>query len=89
MKNLSKLLEETSVKNGRESGLNRSYLLSVLRVILDDCVRKQFAQHTRSNQRVKWARLAISACSAAGVILRDDDLDDIQQRIQAIEEKLS
>jgi hypothetical protein len=67
----------------------RPYLLAQLRILLDYSMQRIQTRQTAAKAKPRWARIAVSAASAAASILRDDDLEDIHQRIQHIEEKLS
>jgi hypothetical protein len=68
--------------------VTRRYLLTELQKILEYGVTRVFTRQTPSKAKVKWARIAVSAASAAGSILKDNDLEEIQQQIARIEAKM-
>lgn len=66
----------------------RQYLLQQLRIILDHSMHRVLTRQTTAKVKPKWARIAVSAANAAAGILKDDDLEAIQERMLKIEAKL-
>jgi hypothetical protein len=79
VKKISTSLVESSAKNPRI--LYPFYLDSLLKI-----ANKQIrARTTRRVDRINWARILISATGQASTILRDKELSELLQRVEALE----
>ena len=68
-----------------DSVVTREYLLEILKIIIDESLRKSTTKQTPSGQKPAWARILISAISAANSVLKDIDLQESQDRVKALE----
>jgi len=67
--------------------VTRGRLLSSLWLVLDFAMDKLLTKQASAKEKPGWARVAVAAASAAGAILRDEDLDVLAERVKALEAK--
>jgi hypothetical protein len=78
------MTETTSVVDQKR---RRGKLFSVLEDILKTADEKRKTLNNTDKVKQAWSRIAISAISTYGSILRDTELDEIEQRLTKLEEK--
>ena len=64
----------------------RRELLSHLDAVLEIAFSKYGNPRTKNSERVTWGRLIVNGVTAASIILKDADLDDLLARVTALEE---
>ncbi len=82
LKSLLKRIEELD----SDIEVTRERLLQSLWMVLDFALNKLLTKQASAKNKPAWARVAVSAASAAGAILKDDEMDDILDRLEALEE---
>jgi len=65
--------------------LSREEVLVSLRIVIDNAFEKANLRNTQNGERIKWNRVVIQAGQVAALVLRDADLDDLQDRIEQLE----
>jgi hypothetical protein len=82
-KDAEKLLSEIE-----KTTLKRPIILKTLKHVLSTSIKRLNNRYTTNPQRLSWARIAVNTCAAAGNLLRDADLDDLQRRVAVLEQAL-
>lgn len=77
---------------GEDGGGSRVNIAQERRDLLNDLVKvtrvafeKYENERTKNSERQAWGRLIVNAVSAASGVLRDADLDELAERVAAIE----
>jgi hypothetical protein len=65
----------------------RRDLLNDIAKVLKVAFLKYENERTKNVERQGWGRLIVNAVAAAGGILKDADLDDLQRRLDRLEGK--
>jgi hypothetical protein len=86
MKTSKKVLNKLDVKLAES---RRIVYLTQLDQVIELALSKYSLKQTKNSERIRWGRLVVQAIHAGASIVKDHDLEDILQRIQHIEEKLS
>jgi hypothetical protein len=66
--------------------LERVELLAAIKQVLTLSLAKIANQHTKGVEQIKWARLVIQAVTAGTRVLKDCQLEDLELRLQTLEE---
>jgi hypothetical protein len=85
---LMKSLESLTKNMDSDMTCTRPFLLMELRRIIDYADNRVFTKQTKAHVKPQWARILTQAVSVAASILKDDDLEAIQEQIRKIEAKL-
>lgn len=67
------------------SPLSRLKTLKRLNGLIEVATFRIGYKYTPNRERLAWARVLVSAASAAGPLLRDQDLEELQVRLDALE----
>jgi hypothetical protein len=74
----------TSIVSAKDE---RKSLKDVLKDILGFAEQKRKLKNNSDKNKQSWSRIAISAISAYGDLLKADELEDIETRLTKLEEK--
>lgn len=66
--------------------LSREDVLEAIRRVMDTAFTRVDNRYLRNQEKLGWARVIVGAAGAAASLLRDEDLDDLKARIEALEE---
>lgn len=81
-------VQEDRLKDSKNpvKALSRDDLLEAVAHVLDMAIERIEGRYTRNEERIKWARVAIQAVTAATEVLRDKALDELDRRVFTLEE---
>jgi hypothetical protein len=79
------IMEKTSVTVNQKS--RRNHLFSTLEAILTLADEKRKTANLADKTKQAWSRIAISAISAYGTLLHDCELDEINERLERLENR--
>ena len=71
---------------GVSYGDSRGDLLAKLNDIVELAHGKALNKRVRRGDRLSWSRILVSACNAAGNIIKDGQLDELELRVRRLEE---
>ena len=57
-------------------------LLTAIQRVLDLALDRIDDRYTKNEQCIKWSRVAVQAVSAGNAVLRDQDLEELAERIK-------
>jgi hypothetical protein len=66
----------------------RVLYLTQLDQVIELALYKYMHKQTKNTERIRWGRLTVQAIQAGASIIKDVDLDSIQEQIRQIEAKL-
>ena len=72
-----------------ENPLERVTVLRALSFIISTSIRRISKYHTKNSERLAWARIVTRAATASTGLLRDRDIEELDNRITNIEEVLN
>lgn len=80
---------EKSVKNQFKNGekLTREEALAALKQVLVMATSKLASRYTPKPDRLKWSRIVSQAAAASTGLLRDEKLEDLEERLTRLEER--
>jgi hypothetical protein len=80
---------EKSVKNqpkfSGKRALSRRKALRRLNGLIDVATFRLECRYTPNKERLAWGRVLARAIAASGQLLRDSDLDELKERVEALE----
>ena len=69
--------------------LNRVELLTAADRILSEALQRINNKYTKNPEKIKWSRVAVQAISVANSVLRDEDLAQLEARIDYLEHRMN
>jgi hypothetical protein len=66
--------------------LTRDDVLEAIRRIMDTSFTRIDNRYIKNQEKLGWARVVVGAAGAAASLLRDEDLDELRARLDALEE---
>ncbi|MFH0896808.1 MAG: hypothetical protein V1850_02010 [Candidatus Bathyarchaeota archaeon] len=82
----SEALGKSSPKALGNPALSRAEVVSWLRDAVTQADEKLKLGNTKNNERIKWVRVKLQAASVGALILKDAENEDIEKRLQQLEE---
>jgi hypothetical protein len=79
---------ERTIQRLQDEPTPRQEYLDYVQRVLAMAIYKYEHKQTKNSERIAWGRLVINAIAAGNSVLKDQDLDDLQERIQQLELKL-
>lgn len=86
MNNIATILQENVVKKDLDMPLKRVELLTAIQRVLDLALEKIDNRYTKNKERIKWSRIIVQAVSSGNRVLRDQDLEELANRVKILEE---
>jgi hypothetical protein len=86
---LSVLTFEEAVSKDLDIPLSRRELLAAAKRVLDEALQRLDNRYTKNPDKIKWSRVAVHTISVANSVLRDQDLSELESRIEYLENRLS
>ena len=74
------------VSKDLKSTLKRSEVLTAIQRILDEALQRLDNRYTKNSEKIQWSRIVAQAASASAALLRDEDLDQLTERVKRLEE---
>jgi hypothetical protein len=73
------------ITSGVQQKTRRKRLFSVLDSIIDFAEQKRTTPNNTDKVKQAWARIAVSAIGAYGTLLKDCELEEIEERLSKLE----
>ena len=71
-----------------EMSLKRKDLLEAVQRVLDFSLERLNNRYTKNPEKIKWARVTIQAVTAANNVLRDQDLQELSDKVSLLERRV-
>lgn len=84
---MTEKLQNVMVKKDLKLPLKRQEYMDLLDRIIEIAYVKYRGKYTKNNERLSWGRLIVQAVSSGGSILKDLYLEDLERRIEKLENK--
>jgi hypothetical protein len=65
--------------------LTREDVLEAIRRVMDTAFTRLDNRYIKNQEKLGWARVIVGAAGAAAGLLRDEDLDALLERVEALE----
>ena len=65
--------------------LTREDVLEAIRRVMDTAFTRLDNRYIKNQEKLGWARVIVGAAGAAASLLRDEDLDELKERIEKLE----
>jgi hypothetical protein len=85
---LQEIFEENTVKFDLKEASNREELLSVLARVIERAYRSYTNRYTKNSEKISWGRLIANCVKAAGLLLRDKEVEELMVKISEIEKRM-
>jgi hypothetical protein len=81
----TQILQQKTETAPKQTVKTRKNLFNTLNVVLETSKEKFNKQKASNTDRQRWARIIISACAAYGDLLKDVELESIEERLSRLE----
>jgi len=85
---MSEVSEEIDKKLNLKMPRKREELQELLNRIIEHAYSKFTNKFTKNQERLQWGRLIISACNIQHEILAGSEIEDLTERLEALEKTL-
>jgi len=85
-KRISRKKAEKLISKLQKSALKRPKVSESLQWLIQTAVYRVNNKWTPNRERLAWSRVLVQACSSATILLRDAELEELEERIKKLEE---
>ncbi len=87
MKQVSRKRAEKLISKLQKTTLKRPEIRQSLQWLISTSLQRLSNKWTKNKERLAWARVLVQASNAATVLLRDQDLEELEERIFELEKQ--
>jgi len=85
IKRISRKKAEQLISKLQKTTLKRPEIRQSLQWLISTSLQRLSNKWTKNKERLAWARVLVQASNAATVLLRDQDLEELEERIGVLE----
>jgi hypothetical protein len=85
---MEEIPEEPTVKLGVKSLSKREEYLDLIDRLLEECYSKALSKYCKNSEKTAWVRAATGLVEAGTTLMRDADLDELVERLDALEKNV-
>ncbi len=86
MKQVSRKKAEQLILELQKNPLKRHIIRESLKWTISTTIQRVNNKWTKNRERLAWSRILVQACSSATILLRDAELEELEERIKKLEE---